>query len=137
MSGITTVGFRRLFFGVSGSAATLSVLLEPLLMAARLVMVLLASSLALNSRVALQGLSMLGLTRTYGSSLVLNKAIGFRPTTKQQEREFVNGGTSARNSLTNPPICLLCADTSAFGWYAIPPTYWESWAFRTRGAGFC
>jgi len=48
--------------GVSGSAATLSVLLEPLLMAAALVMVLLIQSVALNSRVALQGLSMLGLT---------------------------------------------------------------------------
>jgi len=50
--------------GVSGSAATLSVLLEPLLMAAAaLVMVLLGiQSVALNSRVALQGLSMLGLT---------------------------------------------------------------------------
>ncbi len=49
--------------GVSGSAATLSVLLEPLLMAAAaLVLVLLSiQSVAMNSRVTLQGLSLLSL----------------------------------------------------------------------------
>jgi len=63
MSGITTVGFGG-FVGVSGSAATLSVLLEPLLMAAAAFsngLTRCIQSVALE-RVALQGLSMLGLT---------------------------------------------------------------------------
>ena len=49
--------------GVSGSAATLSVLLEPLLMAAAALAIVLLSiqSVAMNSRVPLQGLSLLGL----------------------------------------------------------------------------
>lgn len=49
--------------GVSGSAATLSVLLEPLLMAAAALAIVLLSiqSVAMNSRVTLQGLSLLGL----------------------------------------------------------------------------
>lgn len=49
--------------GVSGSAATLSVLLEPLLMAAAALMIVLLGiqSVAMNSRVTLQGLSLLGL----------------------------------------------------------------------------
>jgi len=78
MSGITTVGFRRLLRLGFLAAATLSVLLEPLLMAAAaLVMVLLHPVCSTEQPCCPSGIVNARFDyRTHGgSSLVLNKAI--------------------------------------------------------------
>jgi uncharacterized membrane protein YbhN (UPF0104 family) len=123
--------------GVSASAATLSVLLEPLLMAAAaLVIVLLGiQSVAMNSRVTLQGLSMLGLTTVLMAvhPWFLNKAIRFLGRLKLKVTKRQYGGT-------NPPLSASSSavDASAFGLvrYPLRPLLGELGFLGLRGAGF-
>jgi uncharacterized membrane protein YbhN (UPF0104 family) len=115
--------------GVSAKAATLSVLLEPLLMAAAaLVVVLLGiQPVAMNSRVIPQGLPMLGLATVLIAvhPWFLNTAIRFLGRLKLK--------ATRRQSASSSVI-----DTSAFGLvrYPLRPLLGELGFIGLRGTGF-